>query len=170
MPVLFMDADAQDYRSTGETTIPAGETAAPIEIAVVDDADIEPARERFVVALDEPQTANVGLSRRARATVAIQEGVCDRTPAVRDALARNWRDCRWPRPADLARIPALALAARDIDALGFATTVRFEVRVEFHWPHNPSRGWRSILGNPTPNAEASSGAPASPAPPPTARQ
>ena len=111
------DADEQDYRSAGAATIPAGETAAPIEIAVVDDADIEPARERFVVALDEPQTANVGLSRRAQATVAIQEGVCDRTPAVRDELARGWRDCRWPRPADLARIPALALNARDIDAL-----------------------------------------------------
>ena len=111
------DADASDYRSAGETTIPAGETAAPIEIAVVDDADIEPARERFVIALDEPQTENVGLSRRARATATIQEGVCDRTPAVRDELARGWRDCRWPRPADLARIPTLRLAARDIDAL-----------------------------------------------------
>ena len=111
------DADEQDYRSAGAATIPAGETAAAIEIAVVDDADIEPARERFVVALDAPQTANVGLSRRAQATVAIQEGVCDRTPAVRDALARGWRDCRWPRPADLARIPALHLAASGIDAL-----------------------------------------------------
>ena len=111
------DADARDYASAGATTIPAGETAADIEIAVVDDADIEPARERFVVELDEPQTANVGLSRRARATATIQEGVCDRTPAVRDELARGWRDCRWPRPADLARIPALDLNARDIDAL-----------------------------------------------------
>ena len=111
------DADEKDYESASATTIPAGETAADIEIAVVDDADIEPARERFVVALDAPETANVGLSRRARATATIQEGVCDRTPAVRDALARGWRDCRWPRPADLARIPTLRLAARDIDAL-----------------------------------------------------
>ena len=38
------DADASDYRSAGATTIPAGETAAPVEIAIVDDADIEPAR------------------------------------------------------------------------------------------------------------------------------
>ncbi len=111
------DADARDYASAGATTIPAGETAADIEIAVVDDADIEPARERFVVALDEPPAANVGLSRTAQATATIQEGVCDRTPAVRDALARNWRDCRWPRPADLARIATLDLAARNIDAL-----------------------------------------------------
>ena len=111
------DADEQDYRSAGATTIPAGGTTAPVEIAVVDDADIEPARERFVVALDAPETANVGLSRRARATATIQEGVCDRTPAVRDELARGWRDCRWPRPADLARIPALDLNARGIDSL-----------------------------------------------------
>ena len=111
------DADARDYESAGAATIPAGETTAAIEIAVVDDADIEPARERFVVALDEPETANVGLSRRAQATATIQEGVCDRTPAVRDALARGWRDCRWPRPADLARVTALHLAARNIDAL-----------------------------------------------------
>ena len=111
------DADEQDYESAGAATIPAGETTADIEIAFVDDVDIEPARERFVVALDEPETANVGLSRRARATATIQEGVCDRTPAVRDELARGWRDCRWPRPADLARIPTLNLAARDIGAL-----------------------------------------------------
>ena len=128
------DADEQDYRSAGAATIPAGETTAAIEIAVVDDADIEPARERFVVALDEPETANVGLSRRAQATVAIQEGVCDRTPAVRDALARGWRDCRWPRPADLARIPTLDLNARGIDSLrendllGLAGLERLDLR------------------------------------------
>ena len=111
------DADEQDYESAGAATIPAGETAAAIEIAVVDDADIEPARERFVVALDEPETPNVGLSRNAQATATIQEGVCDWTPAVRDALARGWRDCRWPRPADLARIATLDLAASGIDSL-----------------------------------------------------
>ena len=128
------DADASDYASAGAATIPAGETAADIEIAVVDDADIEPARERFVVALDEPETANVGLSRRARATATIQEGVCDRTPAVRDELARGWRDCRWPRPADLARIPTLHLNARGIDALrgndllGLADLERLDLR------------------------------------------
>ena len=38
------------------------------------------------------------------------------------------------------------------DALGLEATVRFDVQVEFHWPHNPSRGWRSILGNTVPDA------------------
>ena len=111
------DADALDYRSAGAATIPAGATTVPVEIAIADDADIEPARERFVVALDAPPATNVGLSRSAQATATIQEGVCDRTPAVRDELARGWRDCRWPRPADLARVPTLNLAARNIDAL-----------------------------------------------------
>ena len=31
------------------------------------------------------------------------------------------------------------------DALGLKATVRFEIQVEFHWPHAPSRGWRATL-------------------------
>ena len=54
-----------------------------------------------------------------------------------------------PEPASegTARITLVAT-----DALGLRATVRFEVQVEFHWPHNPSRGWRSTLGNATPTA------------------
>ena len=40
------------------------------------------------------------------------------------------------------------------DALGFATTVRFEVQIEFHWPIGSTRGWRSIFGNAAPDAAA----------------
>ena len=112
-----LDADADDYETAGAATIPAGETTASIEIAIVDDEDIEPARERFVVELDAPEDPNVGLSRRTRATATIQEGVCDRTPAVRDELTRNWQGCHWPRPLDLVRVPALNLGGRSIDAL-----------------------------------------------------
>ena len=111
------DAEAGDYETAGAATIPAGRTTASIEIAIVDDEDIEPARERFVVELDAPENPNVGLSRRTRATATIQEGVCDRTPAVRDELTRNWQGCHWPRPLDLARVPALNLGGRGIDAL-----------------------------------------------------
>ena len=111
------DAEAGDYETAGAATIPAGRTNASIEIAIVDDDDIEPARERFVVELDAPQDPNVGLSRRTRATATIQEGVCDRTPAVRDELTRNWQGCHWPRPLDLARVPALNLGGHGIDAL-----------------------------------------------------
>ena len=112
------DADSSDYgKTTGETTIAAGETTANIEIAIADDDDIEPAREHFAVALDEPTDANVSLADTAQATAAIQEGVCDRTPAVRDELTRNWRGCHWPKPIDLAGIAALDLRERDINAL-----------------------------------------------------
>ena len=31
------------------------------------------------------------------------------------------------------------------DTAGFSTTLRLEVRVEFHWPRSPTRGWRSTL-------------------------
>ena len=81
------DADASDYESAGAATIPAGETAADIEIAVVDDADIEPARERFVVALDEPET-------RTSASRAAPE----RRPRSRKASATAPRRCatNWP--------------------------------------------------------------------------
>ena len=111
------DADAGDYETTGATTIPAGRTTAQVEIAIVDDDDIEPARERFAVELEEPQDSNAGLSRRSRAAVAIQEGVCDRTPAVRDELARNWKGCHWPRPRDLSQVSTLNLSARGIVAM-----------------------------------------------------
>ena len=33
------------------------------------------------------------------------------------------------------------------DAHGQTATVRFEVRVEFHWPTGPTRGWRSVILN-----------------------
>ena len=63
----------------------------------------------------------------------------------------------------------ITLAATD--ALGLKATVRFEVQVQFHWPHAPSRGWRSTLGNATPNADAprpARDAPATPTLPPNA--
>ena len=131
---LTRDADASDYESAGTATIPAGQTASTFEIAILDDGDIEPAREYFVVALDEPQDANVGLSRRARASATIQEGVCDRTPAVRDELTRNWRGCHLPRPFGLAQVPALNLAERGIDSLhandllGLSGLLRLDLR------------------------------------------
>jgi len=128
------DAEAGDYETAGAATIPAGRTTASVEIAIVDDEDIEPARERFVVELDAPQDPNVGLSRRTRATATIQEGVCDRTPAVRDELTRNWQGCHWPRPLDLARVSALNLGGRGIDSLrsddllGLDGLVRLDLR------------------------------------------
>ena len=112
------DADADEYGAaqSGRATIPAGQTTATIEIAIAEDDDIEPAREYFEIHLDDPQHPNVGLS-DSIILAAIQEGVCDRTPAVRDALARNWRTCHWPKPSDLARVQTLNLNDRGIDFL-----------------------------------------------------
>ena len=112
------DADAGDYESSGATMIPAGLTSAAIEIVIIDDDIIEPAWEYLVVELGPPTNANVGHARSARTTAVIQEGVCDRTLAVRDELARNWQACYWPRPSDLANVSTLTLSGRGIDTLG----------------------------------------------------
>ena len=94
------DADAADYDAVdGEATIPAGETLATIEIAIRDDDDIEPARETLVVSLD-PSTITGFAADRIRAAVVIREGVCDRTPGVRDVLRRD-RPCDAVTVADL---------------------------------------------------------------------
>ena len=113
------DADAADFGAwAGTATFAAGETRAVIAVAVLDDDDIEPARERFAVELAEPEDGSVGLSARSwRMVGSIQEGVCDRTPEVRAELSRGWRDCRWPRPADLSRRATLDLRGDGAEAL-----------------------------------------------------
>ena len=112
------DADEADIRETaGEVSIPAGEVTATIEINIIDDADIEPAREHFLVQLEQPEDENVGLVYDASAEATIREGVCDRTPAVRDELARRWQSCQWPKPRDLAAMSSLELRGRNIDSL-----------------------------------------------------
>ena len=111
------DADANEYVSQpGRATIPTGQTTVAIEIAIVDDDHIEPAREYFEVRLDDPRHPNVHVSRGA-ILAAIQEGVCDRTPAVRDELSRYYAGCHWPKQPDLANVSRLALEGRGIDSL-----------------------------------------------------
>ena len=111
------NADAADYESSGTTTIPAGQTSAAIQIAIIDDDVIEPTWEYLVVELGAPPNANVGHARSARTTAVIQEGVCDRTPAVRNELARNWQACHWLRPSDLSNVSTLTLSGRGIGTL-----------------------------------------------------
>ena len=99
-PTTF-DADAADHGAgDGEATIPAGETRARIEIPIHDDAAIEPAREVVAVDLDRSTTTRfrAGI---VRASVVIEEGVCDRTADVRDLLRRG-RRCESVNVADLA--------------------------------------------------------------------
>ena len=112
------DADARDFVATsGQVSIPAGETAATVEVAIAEDADIEPAREHFVLRLEPPDDANVALAQDSSAEAVIQEGVCDRTPAVRDELYPHRQGCHWPNPAALATVPMLDLSRRNIDVL-----------------------------------------------------
>ncbi len=112
------DADAGEHGdASGTAGIAAGRTETTLRIAIADDADIEPAREWFEVVLEAP-AADAGWELgRARAKVAVEEGVCDRTPAVRDAL-RGDGACGEPTPAALAAVSALAVSGAPALAVG----------------------------------------------------
>ena len=120
------DADAADHGgSDGTLTLATGETEAFIEVPILDDDDVEPAREFLQVRLLEPATEADWALGLATALVVIQEGVCDRTPEVRDAL-RGARECWAPSAADLAGTGYLNLgrqriaSLRERDLLGLA--------------------------------------------------
>ena len=117
------DADAADHGGEGGmVTIPAGETEATISIPILDDDDIEPAREAFAVTLTPMGGAGVAVS---TAIVHVAEGVCDRTWQVADAL-RGGRACEAVSPAELTRrrtvrLPDAGLAElQPLDFLGMA--------------------------------------------------
>ena len=111
------DADAADHGgSDGTLTLAAGETEAFIEVPILDDDDIEPAREFLRVRLLEPATEADWALGLATAAVVIQEGVCDRTPEVRDAL-RGSRECWAPSVAELAGTGYLNLGRQGIASL-----------------------------------------------------
>ena len=111
------DADAADHGgSDGTLTLAAGESEAFIEVPINDDMDIEPAREHLRVRLLAPDSEADWALGAATASVAIEEGVCDRTPEVRDAL-RGSRECRAPSVRDLAGRGHLNLHRRGIGAL-----------------------------------------------------
>ena len=112
------DADAADHDGMGgEVTIATGATEADIGIAIGDDTDIEPPRESFTVTLQttdaEMQDFGFGI---ATVRVTIDEGVCDRTRQVRNALRRSL-PCPAVSGTDLAARTELDLANRDVAAL-----------------------------------------------------
>ena len=113
------DADAADHGGEGGTvTIPAGETEATISIPILDDDDIEPAREAFAVTLTPTDGVGVAVS---SAVVHIAEGVCDRTWQVADAL-RGGRACEAVTPAELSRrrfVPLQNVGLGELKALDF---------------------------------------------------
>lgn len=111
------DADSLDYvhGAAGTIQIAAGDTIATIEIVINDDDEIEPTREVLAVVLDPPDHADgYVLGSPASATVTIQEGVCDRTPQVRDEIMRlaDTTNCRSPDGGDLEGITNLELCYR----------------------------------------------------------
>ena len=105
------DADASDHlHGSGDIEIAAGASGASIEIAIADDDDIEPTREVFTVTLDPPgEETGYVLGYPLAATVTIEEGVCDRTPRIRDEIVRRAAtgDCARTDDGDLARIVRL---------------------------------------------------------------
>lgn len=120
------DADAGEYGAAiGQVVLAPGETTATIAIAIADDDRIEPAEERFVVSLLPAADRSYALE-RFEAEVLVREGVCDRTPQVRDVLSRRYDallerlipiPCSEPALATLASRKSLKLAALGIDAL-----------------------------------------------------
>ena len=111
------DADSDDHRGMdGTLTLAAGETEAFIEVPFNDDRDIEPAREHLQVRLLAPAAEADWALGLATAAVVIQEGVCDRTPAVRNEL-RGSRECWAPTVADLTGRGYLNLARQGIASL-----------------------------------------------------
>ena len=111
------DADDADHGgSDGTITLAARETEAFIEVPILDDDDIEPVREHLQVRLLVPEAEADWALGLATAAAIIQEGVCDRTPAVRDAL-RDSRECWAPTVADLALLSYLGLHRAEIGSL-----------------------------------------------------
>ncbi len=106
------DADSADFADglRGAVEIEMGAREAAIRIAFNDDEDIEPPREFFTVALDEPAAdAGYDLGTEITAVVTIQEGVCDRTPAIGDEVVAQSgvEDCAAVGDGHLLRILSL---------------------------------------------------------------
>lgn len=86
------DADTADYVPSDSVSVAAGASVVEVRIPIRDDEDIEPAREVFLFSLDSPAAgagaagAGYVLGATTSMPVTIKEGVCDRTPAIRDAL------------------------------------------------------------------------------------
>ena len=102
MRVITADDDG------GSVRIAAGTTGTSVVIRIHDDDDAEAAREVFTVTLNAPdREAGYVLGPVLSTVVMIEEGVCDRTPDIRDeVLAAVGLDaCSQPDTDDLASIP-----------------------------------------------------------------
>ena len=109
------DGFDHDGGSGRMATIAAGEMEAEIEIGILDDAQVEPLREFFALSLSPP-AANAGyvLGFKTQALATIEEGVCDRSAPVRDAL-RGQDSCT--AVTDLSSLLVLNMAGSGAEAL-----------------------------------------------------
>ena len=109
------DAADHDGGAGGVAVFEEGAERTEIAIGIVDDDEVEPVRERFVVALSAPAAdAGYGLGAKPSALATIEEGVCDREAAVRDAL-RGSLSCE--EVADLSSRSSLRLAGAGVSRL-----------------------------------------------------
>ena len=92
------DASSADYTDpgNGQVTIPSGETGASISITIIRDQDNSETRsETLLVSLLEPaqgQADDYWLATGVDITLTIQTGICDRTPAVYEAVVDRLRN------------------------------------------------------------------------------
>ncbi len=109
------DAADHDGGAGGVAVFEEGAERTEIAIGVVDDDEVEPVRERFVAVLSAPAAdAGYGLGAKPSALATIEEGVCDREAAVRDAL-RGTLPCA--AVADLSSRSSLRLAGAGVSRL-----------------------------------------------------
>ena len=128
------DADASDYShgATGSIEIAAGASGASFDIPLADDDDIEPTREVFSVTLDPPgEETGYVRGYPYTAAVTIEEGVCDRTPRIRDEIvaAAGTADCARTDDKDLAGITRLDIRGSSSVASGILWTWELAARI-----------------------------------------
>ncbi len=114
------DGDDADYLdpSGGTIEIGAGAESAVVEIAITEDDDIEPTREVLVATLDVPEPeAGYVLGHPNAVVLSIEEGVCDRTPRVRDEIVRvtGVDHCSAVRDGDLHSVRDLNLSTTEAE-------------------------------------------------------
>ena len=117
---LNVDADGMpDYAVTeGAIMVPAGVLEAAFDVPINDDEVLEPWRETFTVTLPAPaRNPDYGLGFTNEATVTVEEGVCDNTAAVRDAVVEALGVATCSAVDDPVHVSTLDVSRRDIGRL-----------------------------------------------------
>ena len=134
-------AGVDDYTAVtaGTLTIPAGQTTGTLTVTTAfDDEAEEP--ETFSVTLDSAIAAGHALTlRHATATGTIQEGICHRTPEVREAILgaiRGISECGEVTADHLAGVRALRLPSRGIGSLQAGDFQGLSGLTDLILPHN----------------------------------